>query len=153
MIGYWPEAGTGFDKEGFIHTGDVVRIDEMGYSFIEDRIKDMIVISGYKVYSREVDDILYHHPSVEFVATLGIPDPGRPGSELVKVFIQPRPEYKGKVTGEEIIAYLREKVAKYAVPKFVEFIDEMPLTEVYKVDKKVLRERETKKAEAARKAK
>jgi long-chain acyl-CoA synthetase len=145
MLGYWPEVGTGFDKDGFIHTGDVVKVDEKGYFFIEDRIKDMIVVSGFKVYSREVDDILYNHPGVAMAATLGIPDPERPGSELVKVFVQPKPGFKEKLDAEEIVSYLRERVAKYAVPKLVEFIDEMPLTEVFKINKKLLREAESRK--------
>jgi long-chain acyl-CoA synthetase len=149
MLGYWPDPGTGFDNEGLIHTGDVVRIDENGYFYIEDRIKDMIVVSGYKVYSKELEDLLYKHPAVQMAATIGIPDPERPGSERVKAFIQPKPEYKGKVTSEEIISYLKQKAAKYAIPSIVEFIDEMPLTEVFKVNKKLLRAQETEKRKAA----
>jgi len=145
MLGYWPKPGTGFDKEGYIHTGDVVRIDDQGYFYIEDRIKDMIVVSGYKVYSKEIEDILYTHPAVAMAATIGISDPQRPGSERVKVFIQPKPEFVGKVSENEIIAFLKEKTAKYAVPSAVEFIDEMPVTEVFKVNKKLLREWESKK--------
>jgi long-chain acyl-CoA synthetase len=146
MIGYWPEEGKGFDEEGYIHTGDVVMIDENGYFSIVDRTKDMIIISGMKVYSREVDDILYDHPAVAMAATIGVPDPERPGSERVKVFIQPKPEAKGKVTEQEIIDYLSTKIAKYAVPKSVIFLEEMPLTEVEKVNKKYLREMELKEA-------
>ncbi|MBN1655379.1 MAG: AMP-binding protein [Deltaproteobacteria bacterium] len=149
MLGYWPQLGTGFDEDGYIHTGDVVRVDDQGYFYIEDRIKDMIVVSGYKVYSKEIEDILYKHPAVAMAATIGIVDPERPGSERVKVFIQPKPESLGKVSGEEIIAYLRERIAKYAVPSEVEFINEMPLTEVFKVNKKLLREQETKKRASA----
>ncbi len=146
MIGYWPEEGKGFDEEGYIHTGDVVMIDENGYFSVVDRTKDMIIVSGMKVYSREVDDILYDHPAVAMAATIGVPDPERPGSERVKVFIQPKPEAKGKVTEQEIIDYLSTKIAKYAVPKSVIFLEEMPLTEVEKVNKKYLREMELKEA-------
>jgi len=71
---------------------------------------------------------------------VGVPDPERPGSERVAIFIQLRPEYRGKVKEEKFIEYLREKVAKYAVPKYVRFLDNMPLTEVQKVNKKYLRE-------------
>ncbi len=142
MLGYWPDRGKGFDEEGFIHTGDVVKIDDKGYFYIVDRTKDMIIVSGYKVYSREVDDILYDHPAVAMAATIGVPDPERPGSERVKVFIQPKPEFKDKVNEQDIIGYLQQKVAKYAVPKGVTFLDEMPLTEVQKVNKKYLREME-----------
>jgi len=139
MLGYWPEPGTGLDEEGYVHTGDVVRMDKNGYFYIVDRVKDMIIISGLKVYSREIDDILYNHPAVDIAATIGVPDPDRPGSERVKVYIQLKDEYKGKVKEEEFIQYLKDKVAKYAVPQKINFIDNMPLTGVQKVDKKTLR--------------
>ncbi|HNW28075.1 MAG TPA: AMP-binding protein [Spirochaetota bacterium] len=146
MMGYWPDRGSGIDEDGFIHTSDVVRIDENGFFYIVDRTKDMIIVSGYKVYSREVDDILYHHPKVEMAATVGIPDPEREGSERVAVYIQPREKYRNDITEEEIIDYLKQKVAKYAVPRAVMIIDSMPLTEVHKVNKKLLREMAKKDA-------
>jgi long-chain acyl-CoA synthetase len=142
MLGYWPEPGRGLDNEGFVHTGDVVKMDENGYFSIVDRTKDMAIVSGYKVYTREVDDILYDHPATEVAATIGVPDPEREGSERIKVFVQVRDDYKDKVSEEDYIDYLREKVAKYAVPRSVTFLDEMPLTEVFKVNKKLLREME-----------
>jgi len=140
MLGYWPDAYSGMDEEGFVHTGDVVRIDDRGYFFIVDRTKDMIIVSGYKVYSRELDDYLYKHSAVQMAATVGIPDPDREGSERVVVYIELKPEYRGKIKEDEIIEFLRGKVAKYAVPKHIKFIDSMPLTEVQKVNKKYIRE-------------
>jgi acyl-CoA synthetase (AMP-forming)/AMP-acid ligase II len=142
MLGYWPEEGRGLDEEGFVHTGDVVKMDENGYFSIVDRTKDMAIVSGYKVYTREVDDLLYDHPATEMAATIGVPDPEREGSERIKVFVQLKEDYKGKVSEEEFTAYLKDKVAKYAVPRSVVFLEEMPLTEVFKVNKKVLREME-----------
>jgi len=142
MLGYWPEPGRGLDEEGFVHTGDVVKMDENGYFSIVDRTKDMAIVSGYKVYTREIDDILYDHPATEAAATIGVPDPEREGSERIKVFIQLREDYRGKVVEEDYMAYLKEKVAKYAVPRSITFLDELPLTEVFKVNKKVLREME-----------
>jgi acyl-CoA synthetase (AMP-forming)/AMP-acid ligase II len=139
MLGYWPTPGAGIDSEGFIHTSDVVRVDENGYFYIVDRTKDMIIVSGYKVYSREVDDILYKHKAVDLAATVGIPDPEREGSERVVIYVQPRAEFKSSITEDEIITYLKEKVPKYAVPRRVLNVDEIPLTEVQKVDKKKLR--------------
>lgn len=144
MLGYWPEPGRGLDEEGFVHTGDVVKMDENGYFSIVDRTKDMVIVSGYKVYTREVDDILYDHPATEMAATIGVPDPEREGSERVVVYIQLKEEFKGKITEEDYLNYLREKVAKYAVPKALFFLEEMPLTEVFKVNKKELRAREGK---------
>ncbi|MFZ2632949.1 MAG: AMP-binding protein [Desulfosalsimonadaceae bacterium] len=139
MLGYWPNPGDGIDKDGYIHTSDVVRVDENGYFYIVDRTKDMIIVSGYKVYSREVDDLLYKHPAVDMAATVGIPDAAREGSERVVVYVQAKPEFKKTLTEAEILDYLKERVAKYAVPKKVYIVDEIPLTEVQKINKKELR--------------
>jgi len=146
MLGYWPEEGSGIDKDGYIHTGDVVKMEDRGYFYIVDRVKDMINVSGNKVYSREIDDILYQHPAVEIAATIGVSDPKRPGSEKVKIYIQLRPEHRGKAKEEAFREYLEDKVARYALPKYIEFIDEMPLTGVQKVDKKTLKAREEGKS-------
>jgi acyl-CoA synthetase (AMP-forming)/AMP-acid ligase II len=138
MLGYWPEPGSGKDPEGFVHTGDVVVMDQRGYFTIVDRVKDMIIVSGYKVYSREIEDILYQHPGVVMAAAVGAPDPDREGSERPVVFVVPNPAYPD-VTEDGITAWLRERVAKYAVPKRVCLLTEFPLTAVQKIDKKVLR--------------
>lgn len=141
MAGYWPTPGSGLDEEGYVRTGDVVTVDENGYFYIVDRTKDMINVSGYKVYSREIDDLLYGYPGVEHGAAVGVPDPEREGSERVAVYVQPKMGYREKISEEDIVEYLRSKIAKYAVPKLVKIIDEMPLTEVQKLDKKALRKR------------
>ena len=145
MLGYWPNPGTGFDDEGYVHTGDVVKVDEMGRVYIVDRTKDMVNISGYKVYTREMDDMVYEYPGVFEAAAIGVPDPERPGSERIKVFIAPYPEYKGKIKEEDVIEFLKGKVAKYAVPKSVEIRDELPKSPVEKIFKKQLREEEIEK--------
>jgi len=139
MLGYWPTEGSGLDEEGYVRTGDVVKIDENGYFYIVDRTKDMIIVSGFKVYSREIDDILHNCPGVGRAATIGIPDPERQGSERVCVFVEPLSGCEQSVTEEKIIDYLKNTVAKYAVPKVVRIVDAIPLTEVQKVDKKQLR--------------
>jgi len=121
----------------------VVTIDEWGHFYVVDRTKDMVNVSGYNVYTREIDDLLYEYPGVDEAAVIGVPDPDRPGSERVKAFIVLKPEYRGKVKEEDIIRYLKEKVPPYAVPKFVEFRDEeLPKTTVDKIFKKKLREDE-----------
>ena len=140
MLGYWPDAGSGLDDEGYVRTSDVVKVDARGYFSVVDRTKDMIIVGGYKVYSREVDDLLLHHPDIEEAATVGIPDPAREGSERVVVFVKPKGGRRSRVSEQVVIDYLTERVAKYAVPKAVSIIDEMPLTPVQKVDKKALRE-------------
>ena len=140
MLGYWPTPGSGLDEEGYVHTGDVVKIDENGYFYIVDRTKDMIIVSGFKVYSREIDDILQGCPGVRRAATIGIPDPERQGSERVCVFVEPQNGCERDITEEKIINYLKNSVAKYAVPKVVKIVESLPLTEVQKVNKKLLRQ-------------
>ena len=147
MKGYWPEPGKGL-VDGWLATGDVVRMDDDGYFYITDRIKDMANVSGFKVYTRLVDDVLYEHPAVADGVAIGIPDPERPGSDRIKAFIRLKPEYEGKVTAEDIIGHCREKLPPYAVPKFVEFRKELPLTVTEKIFKRQLREEEIAKMKA-----
>ncbi|MDD5496770.1 MAG: class I adenylate-forming enzyme family protein [Candidatus Omnitrophica bacterium] len=149
MLGYWPNPGDGLDDEGYIHTGDVVKMDEAGRVYIVDRTKDMAIVSGYKVYTIELDDLLYEYPGVYEAAAIGVPDPDRPGSERIKVFIAPHPEYRGKIKEEDIIEYLKERVEKWAVPKSVEIRDELPKSPVEKIFKKQLREEEIEKMKKA----
>jgi long-chain acyl-CoA synthetase len=144
MKGYWPTPGKGL-KEGWLATGDIAKIDEDGYFYIVDRIKDMINVSGMKVYSRVVDDVLYEHPAVGLAGVIGIPDPERPGSERIKAFIALKEEYEGKVTADDIIEYCRQKLPPYAVPKSVEFKKDLPLTLAMKIFKRKLKEEELKK--------
>jgi len=150
MKGYWPERGAGLEN-GWLPTGDLCRMDEDGYFFLVDRNKDMINVSGNKVYSTRVDEVIFEHPAVATAATIGIPDPERPGSERVKAFVVLHSEQKGKVTTDDIISYCREKLAPYAVPTFIEFRDELPLTVTEKLFKKQLRDEELKKPEKLRK--
>jgi len=140
MIGYWPILGSGLDREGYVHTGDIVEMDKNGFFSIVDRSKDMIVVSGFKVYSQEIDDILHDHPDIERAATIGIPDPSRKGSEIVVVYIKCHPSKEDSCSDDDIRAYLKTRVAKYAMPKIIKFVDHIPLTEVQKVDKKKLRQ-------------
>ena len=148
MIGYWPAVGKGL-VDGWLPTGDVVKMEKDGYFYITDRIKDMANISGLKVYTRLVDDALYEHPAVGDAVAIGVPDPERPGSERIKAFIRLKEEFQGKVTAEEIIGYCREKLPVYAVPKSIEFREELPLTVTLKLFKRQLREEEIAKMKAS----
>jgi len=145
MKGYWPTPGKGLTDDGWLRMGDIGRMDEDGYFYIEDRIKDMINVSGNKVYSRVIDDILHEHPAVSVAGVIGIPDPERPGSERVKAFITLNKENEGKVTEQDIINYLKDKVKPYAVPKYVEFRKDLPLTMAMKLFKRKLRDDEIAK--------
>jgi len=144
MLGYWPEAGSGL-ANGWLPTGDIASMDEDGYFYIVDRIKDMANISGYKVYTSMVDDALHQHPAVLMAAAIGVPDPERLGSERIKAFIVLREEYRGKVTTEEMIEFCRDKCSSYAIPRQVEFRTSLPLTVTEKIFKRQLREEEINK--------
>jgi acyl-CoA synthetase (AMP-forming)/AMP-acid ligase II len=130
------------DGKIWLHTGDVARMDEDGYFYIMDRSKDMLIVGGYKVFSREVEETLYQHKAIEFCAIIGLPDLKRPGSEIVKAVIQLSADAQNQnadTLKKNITTYCRENMAPYKVPKVIEFIDAIPLTAVGKVDKKALR--------------
>lgn len=131
-----------FQGEKWMYTGDVAKMDEDGYFTIVDRAKDMLNVGGFKVFSKEVEETLYEHPAIQFCAIVGMPNPDRPGSEIVKAVIQLERSYKEKDPHEvkkELLEYCQESMAPYKRPKLIEFVDELPLTAVGKVDKKVLR--------------
>jgi long-chain acyl-CoA synthetase len=140
MKGYWPEAGSGLTEAGWLHTGDIAVMDEDGYLQLVDRIKDMVNVSGLKVYTTAVDEVLFSHPAVLMAAAFGVPDQEVPGSERVMAVIQLKEEHRGQVSDSEIIAHCRAHLAPYAVPKTIEFREELPLTVTEKVFKKVLRD-------------
>lgn len=147
MKGYWPEPGSGL-KDGWLHTGDLAHMDEDGYFYISDRVKDMINVSGFKVYSTSVDEVLFKHPGVLMAMGLGVPDPNIPGSERVMAVVRLRDDYKGKVTAEDIINTCKEHLPPYAVPKYVEFKDDLPLTVSEKLFKKEVRDELVEKMKA-----
>jgi long-chain acyl-CoA synthetase len=133
-------------KDGWLYTGDIARMDEDGFFYIVDRKKEMVIVSGYKVYPREVDDVLYEHPAIQMAATVGIPDPEKPGSEKVKAFIVLKAGFPpSEKLKEEIIEHTRKYLAPYKIPKLIEFRSEVPTSLVGKVLKRPLREEEQNK--------
>jgi long-chain acyl-CoA synthetase len=144
MKGYWrmPTETANVLREGWLYTGDIARMDQDGYFQIVDRKKDMILgAGGYNIYPREVEEVLFQHPKVNAGAAVGVPVPGK--GERVKAFVVLK---EGETaTEEEIIEFCRENLAPYKVPKFVEFRDELPMTMVGKVLRRVLLEEEKKK--------
>jgi long-chain acyl-CoA synthetase len=140
MLGYWPEPGSGLTVDGWLHTGDIAVMDETGYFQISDRIKDMVNVSGLKVYTTEVDEVLFKHPAIAIAAAFGIPDPEFPGSERVMAVVVLKESCRDSVSEQEVRDFCRQHLPPYAVPKIVEFCDELPLTVSEKVFKKVLRE-------------
>jgi long-chain acyl-CoA synthetase len=135
-----PEETANAVRDGWMFTGDVAKMDEDGYFYIVDRVKDMVIVSGFKVFTRELDDVLAKHPDIDVAAAIGIPDPERPGSERVAIAVVLKPGIeKSDAEKEKITAYLREEVAPYKVPKTIEFMDELPTSGVGKVLKRELR--------------
>jgi len=130
-----------FDKDGYFLTGDVGVFDEDGYLTIIDRIKDMIIVSGFKVYSVHVEDIMTKHPDIQIIAIIGVPNPDRPGAEIVKAVIQLKEAVNAIDDSKDSIRkYAEENLSKYEVPKIWEFREELPLSIVGKVLKKELRD-------------
>lgn len=130
-------------RDGWFHTGDIGYMDDEGYLFIIDRKKEMIIAGGYNIYPRDIDEVLYEHPGIQEACAVGIPDPYR--GETVKAFIVTKPGET--LTDEEVIAFCKEKLAAYKVPKLVEFMDELPKSTIGKVMRRKLKEMEMERAE------
>ena len=124
--------------DGELRTGDVGYMNDEGWLFIVDRKKDMINASGFKVWPREVEDVLYTHPAIQEAAVVGIPDDYRGESVAAFVTLQPGPE-ADTVSEDEIVAFCREKLASYKAPRQVTIIDELPKTSSGKVLRRTIR--------------
>jgi long-chain acyl-CoA synthetase len=137
MKGYYkrPEANAEVIKNGWFSTGDVAHRDEDGYYFIVDRKKDMIIRGGFNVYPREIEEVLYTHPSIAEAAVIGVKHESH--GEEVKAVIALKPG--AKATPEEVISYCKERVAAYKYPRIVEFRDALPKTATGKILKRELR--------------
>ena len=135
--GYWnkpEETAAALTPDG-LRSGDVGMVDADGWVFLVDRKKDMISASGYKVWPREVEDVLYTHPAVREAAVIGVPDPYR--GETVKAVISLKPG--ATVAADEVIAFCRERMAAYKYPRQVDIVDDLPKTPTGKIMRRVLR--------------
>jgi long-chain acyl-CoA synthetase len=150
MLGYWnrPEETALTIRNGWLHTGDVAVMDAEGYFSIVDRLKEMILVSGFNVYPNEVEEALYRHPKVSKVAVIGVPDDAT--GEAVKAFVVLK---EGTLaTPEEFVTWARDPahgLTAYRAPKQVELRDALPETMIGKVLRRVLMEEERQKAAAA----
>jgi long-chain acyl-CoA synthetase len=146
MRGYWrrPEETAQVLRDGWLLTGDMATMDEEGYFAIVDRKKDLIIAGGFNVYPREVEEVLYGHPKVHEAAVVGVPDPYL--GEIVKAFVVPRDG--DALTTDELLAFLGERLARYKVPRKVEFRDELPKSLIGKVIRRKLVEEEQARAAA-----
>jgi long-chain acyl-CoA synthetase len=147
MLGYYhqPDETANVLSDGWLRTGDVARIDPDGYAYIVDRTKDMINVGGMKVYPREVEEVLFQHPSVADAAVIGVPDPAH--GEVVRAYVVKKPG--ASLTADELIEFVRGQIAHYKAPRTVEFRDSLPRSGVQKVLRRVLREEAMRAASAA----
>ena len=136
MSGYWNSEVSGLDKDNWFMTGDIARIDETGNIFIVDRKKDMIIVSGFNVFPNEVEAVVNEHPAVLECGCVGVE--GKDSQEIVKVFIVLHDDQT--LSEEEIITFCRDKLTAYKVPKQIEFIKEIPKTNVGKFLRRELKE-------------
>jgi fatty-acyl-CoA synthase len=146
MQGYWnkpqatAEAFIELDGKRFFRTGDLGRYDEDGYFYIVDRLKRMINAAGFKVWPAEVEAALYAHPAIQEVCVIGAPDERR--GETVKAVVVLKPEHRGTARAEDIIAWARENMSAYKVPRVVEFVEALPRSGTGKIQWRQLQERE-----------
>jgi long-chain acyl-CoA synthetase len=141
--GYYkmPEETAAAIRDGWLYTGDIGTMDAEGYFYIVDRKKDMVIAGGYNIYPREIDEVLFEHPKILEACAVGIPDPYR--GETIKAFVVLKPGQT--LTQEEVIKYCGEKLAKYKIPKMVEFVGALPKSGVGKILRKELRAMELAK--------
>lgn len=142
VLGYWgkpEETRKQFDEDGWWYSGDAGYMDEEGFVYFIERIKDLIVASGYNIAPVEVENYIYKHPAVQEVAVVGIPDKYR--GETVKAYIVLKSEFIGKVSEDDIIQFCRDNMAVYKAPKKIEFLDSLPKTAAGKVLRRLLREK------------
>jgi len=137
MSGYLnnPEATADAIRNGWLHTSDVAFQDEEGFIYIVDRKKDMIISGGFNIYPREIEDVLHEHPAVKGVAVVGVPH--EKWGEAVCAVVQLHAGVKAEST--ELIAFVKDKKGSLIAPKTVEFWDDIPLTNLGKIDKKAIR--------------
>jgi long-chain acyl-CoA synthetase len=143
MQGYWnrPDETASVLRNGWLYTGDIAYMDEQGYFFIVDRKKDLIITGGYNVYPREIDEVLHEHPAIKEAVSVGIKHPTR--GEIIKAYIVLK---EGETLSKtDVLAFCREKLANYKVPKQVEFRDDLPKSIVGKVLRRVIREEEDRR--------
>ena len=139
MAEYWkrPEQTADTMKNGWLHTGDIARADERGYLFILDRKKDMIVSGGFNIFPREVEDVLSQHADVAMCAVIGIPD-DKWGEAVTAVVVA---REGARPNADELIDLVKARKGSAHAPKQIQFVKDLPMTGVGKVDKKVLRAR------------
>jgi len=141
VAGYWekPEETAHAIRDGYLFTGDVAKMDEEGWFYLVDRKKDMIIASGFKVWPREVEDVLYQHPAVREAGVVGAPDPYR--GETVIAYVALKSGFDSRVTPEELIDFCKQRLANYKYPRRIEIMEELPKTPSGKFLRRELRDK------------
>jgi fatty-acyl-CoA synthase len=140
MLGYWDEpekTGLAIDAAGWMHTGDLATMDDVGYVNIVGRIKDMIIRGGENVYPREIEEFLYSHPDIVDVQVIGVPDV-RYGEEIM-AWVKVRPGSAG-LTVDDVRSYCQGRIAHFKIPRYVHVADDFPMTVTGKIQKFKMRE-------------
>jgi fatty-acyl-CoA synthase len=138
MLGYWDDEAKTAEavRDGWMHTGDLATIDAEGYCNIVGRVKDMLIRGGENVYPREIEEFLFRHPAVAQVQVFGVPDP-RYGEEIAAwIVLKPG----AQATAEDIVAFCRDQIAHYKVPRHIRFVPELPMTVTGKAQKFLMRQ-------------
>jgi fatty-acyl-CoA synthase len=138
MLGYWGDEEKTRESivDGWMHTGDLATIDADGYCNIVGRLKDMVIRGGENIYPREIEEYLFRHPKIQNVQVFGVPDE-KTGEELCAWIVLRQGEYASE---EDIREFCQERIAHYKVPKYIRFVDDMPMTVTGKVQKFAMRE-------------
>ncbi|MEO8123159.1 MAG: AMP-binding protein, partial [Burkholderiales bacterium] len=139
MKGYWGDEPRTREavQDGWMHTGDLATMDAEGYCNIVGRVKDMLIRGGENIYPREIEEFLFRHPKVQSVQVFGIPDP-KYGEEICAwIVVKPGQQ----CTADEVRDFCRDQIAHYKVPRYIRFVDELPMTITGKVQKFIMRDR------------
>lgn len=149
MKGYWnnPSETDLTIRNGWLYTGDIARMDQEGYFYIEDRKKDMVIIGGFKVFPREIEEILYEHPKVKEAAVAGIKH--RVRGEMLVAHVVPKDGGEQKALKRELHEFCSQRLSAYKIPRRFEIVTEIPKTIIGKALRRDIREREQQRDDAA----
>jgi long-chain acyl-CoA synthetase len=137
MVGYrnQPQETANMIRDGWLYTGDIGELDEDGYVYIRDRKKDMVIVSGYNVYPREIDEVLFAHPDVLEAVTVGLPDPYR--GETIGVCVALKSD--SSIDAAALLDHCQQNLTAYKVPTIIHFMPEIPKTAAGKIDRRAAR--------------
>ena len=145
MQGYWhaPEETAATLRDGWLHTGDVARVDEDGFFYIVDRMKDLVIVGGLKVYPRDIEECLHEHPKIKDAAVVGVPHRVREELVVAHVVLKDGVDGEPEQVRRELLEFLRARLASYKVPRRLRIVDALPRSPVGKILRREIRDAET----------